>query len=256
MNILVCSARVCGIYKITNTLTGKVYIGSSKNVARRLYLHRWELQRGSHHSVLMQRAWDKYGATAFFAELALICAEDDLLFYEQVFIDFYHAATPSRGMNISPVAGRVCVPFTPERSAAASALRKGKSIFLNNPEAYERLKASVRKGQDHPFFGKTHTVDAREKISAANVGRATWNKGLESAVKGVPRTDEVKSLIKNSVRACARTKLSQEKAREIRAIFSSGKTSKTKLANDYGVSTYAIWSVVKNLTWIEEAAES
>lgn len=256
MNIQICGRRVSGIYKISNSATGKVYIGSSKEVARRLYLHRRDLQRGTHHSVLMQRAWDKYGESVFQAELLLICDEENLLFYEQALIDFYQSADPTCGMNVSSVAGRACTPHTPERRAAASAQRMGRPVFRNNPEAYARLMLSVKRGDAHPFFGKTHTAETREKISAANVGREAWNKGLESSAKGVRRTDRDRESIKNSVRACKRTKLSQVKASEIRAAFATGKATKTQLAIDYGVSTYAIWSVVKNLTWIEEAAQS
>ena len=33
--------KICGIYKITNTITGDFYIGSSKNVKRRWESHKW-----------------------------------------------------------------------------------------------------------------------------------------------------------------------------------------------------------------------
>ena len=33
--------KICGIYRITNTITGDFYIGCSKNVKRRLVTHKW-----------------------------------------------------------------------------------------------------------------------------------------------------------------------------------------------------------------------
>lgn len=39
-----------GIYKITNTKNGKVYIGSSSNIERRFTEHKCELIENKHHS--------------------------------------------------------------------------------------------------------------------------------------------------------------------------------------------------------------
>ena len=33
--------KICGIYKITNTITGDFYIGSSKDINRRWAAHKW-----------------------------------------------------------------------------------------------------------------------------------------------------------------------------------------------------------------------
>lgn len=54
-----------GIYKITNTITGDIYIGSAKNLTKRRCNHFDGLRRKVHHSIHLQRAWDKYGSTAF-----------------------------------------------------------------------------------------------------------------------------------------------------------------------------------------------
>lgn len=47
--------RYAGVYKIENKHNGKVYIGSSENVERRLAAHQSNLLRGTHHCKEMQK---------------------------------------------------------------------------------------------------------------------------------------------------------------------------------------------------------
>lgn len=80
-----------GVYKITNTVTGKCYIGSSTNIKQRFVLHKNLFNRNKHHSKYMQRSWNKHGKDVFIFEIVYACApiKDILLFYEQLWIDFY-----------------------------------------------------------------------------------------------------------------------------------------------------------------------
>lgn len=240
----------CGVYRITNAKTGKVYIGSSATVRRRIYLHKWDLGRGTHHSPLLQRAWDKYGAEAFTFEHVLVCAAKDLLFYEQTLIDFYQAANPDRGMNIVPLAGRVCIEWTPERRAASSAARKGKPVFKDKPERYARLQAEAKRGSDHGMFGRKHTPEAIAKFSAALKGRTPWNKGI-SAGKGAKRSEAGRANIAAGTRSGANAKLNMEKAREIRARWAAGGVTQVALGREYGVSAHNIYAVIAQRSWVE-----
>jgi group I intron endonuclease len=55
-----------GLYKITNVVNGKAYIGSSnKNTNRRLIQHKSNLKAGRHINGHLQRAWNKYGEASF-----------------------------------------------------------------------------------------------------------------------------------------------------------------------------------------------
>jgi group I intron endonuclease len=240
----------CGVYRITNTATGKVYIGSSATVSRRIYLHKWDLERGKHHSPLMQRAWSKYGSAAFTFEKVLVCAEQDLLLYEQILIDFYQAADPAFGMNIVPLAGRMCIEWTPERRAASSAARIGKPVFKDDPEKYARLLANVKRGPEHGMFGRKHSPESIAKFSASLKGRTPWNKGI-SAGKGEKRSEHGRANIAAGTRAGANAKLSMEKAREIRARHAAGGVSQVALAREYGVATTGICKVLANKSWVE-----
>lgn len=46
---------LAGIYKITNTITGKIYVGQSQNVYEREIEHFTALRRGRHPNQAMQK---------------------------------------------------------------------------------------------------------------------------------------------------------------------------------------------------------
>lgn len=54
-----------GVYKITNIVNGKVYIGSSVDTAVRFSGHKKRLNAGNHYNVYLQRSWNKYGGGVF-----------------------------------------------------------------------------------------------------------------------------------------------------------------------------------------------
>ena len=78
-----------GIYEILNTVNGKRYIGSAVYIVGRFARHRMHLRRGTHHSVHLQRAWNKHGEEAFEFRPILFCTKDMLLYYEQLAIDAF-----------------------------------------------------------------------------------------------------------------------------------------------------------------------
>lgn len=52
---------ICGIYKITCKANNKIYIGSSKDIHDRWLHHLYDLRLGKHHSIYLQRSYNKYG---------------------------------------------------------------------------------------------------------------------------------------------------------------------------------------------------
>lgn len=59
----------CGIYEILHRQTSYRYIGMSGDFDERWRAHQRMLQAGRHHCVLLQRAWDRYGADAFIFQI-------------------------------------------------------------------------------------------------------------------------------------------------------------------------------------------
>lgn len=78
-----------GIYQIINTKNKKSYIGSSNNLIRRKKDHFRTLKKNKNHSILLQRAWNKYGEDAFEFKILILCKIEDLFEIEQYFVDKY-----------------------------------------------------------------------------------------------------------------------------------------------------------------------
>ena len=86
-----------GIYIIRNTVTGKVYVGSSLNINRRWTQHKCALKTNSHHSPGLQQAWSEDGAGSF--EWGTIEETSNLAEREQYFLDLYKSYESENGYN-------------------------------------------------------------------------------------------------------------------------------------------------------------
>ena len=68
----------CGVYCIKNTITNKVYIGSSLNIKSRLKTHIFSLKNNKHHSLKLQRSYNKYGKDNFLFKILELCDKKEL----------------------------------------------------------------------------------------------------------------------------------------------------------------------------------
>jgi len=77
-----------GIYKITNIINNKIYIGSAVNFNKRWNAHRSELKLNKHHCKHLQNSYNKYNENCFIYEIIEIVDNiNDLLIKEQYWID-------------------------------------------------------------------------------------------------------------------------------------------------------------------------
>lgn len=78
-----------GIYCIENTFNGKKYVGSSKNICRRLLTHRSYLRKGVHVNSKLQNSWDKHGEQYFKCYAIEFCDISRLAEREQYYINLF-----------------------------------------------------------------------------------------------------------------------------------------------------------------------
>lgn len=97
---------ISGVYQILNVVNGKMYIGSAAFISKRWSWHIQALKRGKHHSILMQRAWNKYGESNFQFTILQIVDVKELIGIEQKWMNASKCANPKFGYNIYPIAGR------------------------------------------------------------------------------------------------------------------------------------------------------
>ena len=94
--------EICGIYKITNTVTGDFYIGSSKNVKRRWRNHKCSSKWNEKPNNPMYLDMQKYGVDKFELEILEVVEEvesDKLKEKEQEFIELLKPTYNNRNAN-------------------------------------------------------------------------------------------------------------------------------------------------------------
>lgn len=154
--------RKCtGIYKISNSVNSKVYVGSAYCLVRRYDMHKSRLARGIHHSRALQSAVNKYGLDKFAFELVEICAKADVIKKEQYWINAYNSY--KNGYNGSPTAqnnaGLIVSEETKEKLSKAL---KGK----------KRSKESIEKSSAaHKAKNRKISEELREILRAVHTGR-------------------------------------------------------------------------------------
>lgn len=184
-----------GIYQIT--IHGKRYVGSSKNVEKRIHNHLAWLEQGKHNNLYMQRMFDKYGE--FEIQTCILKKCTRLLYWEQKFIDNLN----SDDLNESRIAGKV--EFTED---VRSKMSMSQNKFNQTARAKEvHSAASERMKENNIWLGKHHSEESKEKIGRPRRGKTLpdwWKtkigKGLlgNHNKLGKPNTEKQKQAVAES----------------------------------------------------------
>jgi group I intron endonuclease len=180
------------IYKITNMVNDKYYIGSAQSFEKRKWQHINDMRRGVHKNPRLQAAWNKYGPDAFVFEVIEVVPEDREVFdIENTYLykcvgqpDCYNINTDARGM-------RTGIPHSSETKQklserVQSALADGRGgRFIPTEETRSKMSASAKGNQNalghkrteaereairqrmtgnQNFLGKTHSEETKSKL--------------------------------------------------------------------------------------------
>jgi group I intron endonuclease len=133
------------IYKTTNLINGKFYIGQdSKNNSEYL---------GS--GLLLSKAIDKYGRENFKKEILEVCENKKTLNEREIYW-IKELKAIECGYNLTKGGS-------------------GGDTYIDNPNLPEILKKLS--GESNHFYNKHHSDVSKSKISESNIGRKAWNKG-------------------------------------------------------------------------------
>lgn len=158
-------------------MNGKCYVGSASCLGGRRKAHEYRLAAGNHHSVKLQRAWNKYGPDSFEFEIIEHVPDKDLLIErEQHWIDYYDAS--ANGYNVAAVAGRTeGVRWSEDRKRRQSERLKG----VPQSEAHRAAISASLKGRKHSDETKRKISDAYQdrlkdpefvkRMGVHNIGR-------------------------------------------------------------------------------------
>jgi group I intron endonuclease len=203
------------VYRITNTVNGKVYIGSTVDIDRRFRDHRSSLRANRHSNKHLQAAWWKYGEDSFRFDVVRelgFDTKDLVLANEQIYLDLYASYKRENGYNDNPVAGSsIGYRYTTEQRAHLSLVQK---VVQRRPEvvAAKRLRMS---GENGPMYGKNSEdfmspeaiVEKRRKQSEhigpalrASACFADHLRRLPGTLRGKKRTPEQRAYIAEQTR--------------------------------------------------------
>ncbi len=90
-----------GIYKITNKINGKCYIGQSNDIKRRFAQHKSPYEWGRNPESHLYRAFQCYGMENFSFEVIEECSEEQLNDREMYWIEYYHSMVKYDGYNLN-----------------------------------------------------------------------------------------------------------------------------------------------------------
>jgi group I intron endonuclease len=215
-----------GIYRITCTANGKVYVGSAQNLKKRWSQHLTDLRRGVHHSRHLQGAWNKYGEDSFAWDVLEYAEDSDLVELEQRHIDLHRSFDQEHGFNMYPTAGsplgrslseqakekiraaNVGRKHTAETRAKMSEMRKGKKLSPEHVKALQGINIgrvhsdAMRANLSEAKKGVKLTAEHRAKIGMAGMGRKrdpeSTRKQVETRLKagGFAHSDESKAKLR------------------------------------------------------------
>lgn len=213
-----------GIYQIRNLKTDKVYVGSAISFSKRWNRHKYDLRNQKHHSQHLQNSWNKHNEENFVFEILEECSREQLIEREQYWLDKTQSYCCKRGYNICPLAksslGR---KFSEDHKRKLSEARRKRVGFVLSKTTKEKLRLAhtgLKKGNKHPFYGQSRSLETKEKIRRSLSGDKSSN-----------------------------CKLDWLRVEEIRQKYIPRKYPISKLAIEYGVSSSTIKNIVSNRTW-------
>ena len=149
--------KICGIYSIKHSESGKIYIGQSVDIHRRWRQHLNTKPEKS--ASLLHTDLSRYGSEAFVLEVLVECAPDELTKFEQQYLDQIKPYDPIIGYNLLAIAG-----YNP-RTRRSEAFRQACSERLKGVPCplSTRVAISKRKRETGCHKGERNSSYARTK---------------------------------------------------------------------------------------------
>lgn len=200
-----------GIYRITNIVNGKIYIGSSSALKKRFYEHRRTLRKATHRNPHLQSAWQEYGEANFKFEILQECDAQTLLAVEKEYILTYRCYDREFGYNISiePSNNQLGMKRSAETRKKIGIAKRGNTNRLGAvvpQEMRDRIASKLR--------GSKATDAMRALMSAQRKGKPhskEWSAKIGAANKGKIITQEHRAVLSERTKAWWASKPKKEK---------------------------------------------
>lgn len=211
------------IYKVTNVDNHKIYIGKTQ---RSLSVRKREHERYTKNSKsYFHKALRHYGSAYFLWEVLCTCISiEELNIKEQEYINFYNSVDTDVGYNIAK-GGEGGDTFTND---------------VNKEVRREKMRINST-GTTNPFYGKTHTNEAKNLISMNTIEHRS----------GKQHSIETKQKMSVSARGeyNSQVRLTIQQVKSIKKLLSIKELSQTAIAKLYNVSRSTILKINLGTMW-------
>jgi len=179
------------VYKITNKITKKCYIGVT---VQHNYNDRWRKHinclKYKEGCPLLKKSMQKHGVDNFTFEILIICFDEDVVKFEKEYIKRYNSQTPN-GYNI----------------LSGGQIGDGHVGFKHRPESIEKMKASVKKFREaNPNYYETYRERHQATMKTINISECVKNSEkfqkamAERRERNIKTSDETKQKIRESLK--------------------------------------------------------
>jgi group I intron endonuclease len=167
---------ISGIYKITNTVNNKIYIGCASNIRTRINGHLYDLRRGMHKNSYLQKAWNKYGEEVFIFEIVEECVINNLHSREHYWVNELNCLNKNIGYNIKPTDPNGCSMHSQATIEKLKQINKGKKPSQKCIEALKQRTISsehkeiLKKSREGIDYTKLHREKRGKKVIDIKTG--------------------------------------------------------------------------------------
>ena len=172
--------KIIGVYKISNILSGRYYIGYSTNINRRFTVHRSKLKQNCHDNIFLQRAYNLDGEDKFKYDIIHICdTEEKAKEIELQYLTDLSIRNIVYNLNFNNSGGDL-LKNHPDKEKIRQKILNSCKETLNKMTPEERSQKYGKFGDKNGMYGKTHTEEVRKMNSELKKGN-TYCKGKKAS---------------------------------------------------------------------------
>jgi group I intron endonuclease len=171
-----------GIYKITNLISNKIYVGSAAKFERRWYDHKKSLLNGRHQNKHLLNSFQVHGTDAFVFDVVEVM-ENSIKAERLIREEFHLQEIIKQGIQVYNS------QLEPTKEAVV------RTCYSNTPEETSKKLSEARTGRKHADETKKKIGEANKGENSGNFGKIPWNKGkqcIQLSGHGKPQSEETK----------------------------------------------------------------
>ena len=173
-----------GVYRISNNLSGRYYIGYSTNIERRFTVHRSKLKQNCHDNIFLQRAYNLDREDKFKYDIIHVCdTEGEAKEIELQYLTDLSIRDKLYNLNYNNSGGDL-LTHHPNKEEIRNKILSSHKETISKMTPEERKQKYGKLGENNGMFGKTHTDEVRKNNSILKKGNTNF--------KGHKHTEETK----------------------------------------------------------------